>query len=282
MLRRQCNACPLFGSGIPSWRQILRAGKSAISECLGTVVSARFRICYAWRLRRRERIRTAQVSNELSPFHLYLELLDDDLSLGKFRQIYRLSDHFDAINQIFADLFQGLALCERARNIICPSNPPYSILHKTGLDLHKIVSLLGILRESESRSQPASWQSGDRRATAKSARSGFSGARSPPGRSLIPPTSFERHGSTLPKFTGLGGFVTTKNSLHATAGRSSRFGSIRKSRSCKISPDAVEQVKPQTPRVDARPFRNSSGTSRQLRSGLISAVEEMRTTIPHR
>jgi hypothetical protein len=78
-----------------------------------------------------------QVSNELSPFHLYLELLDDDLSLGKFRQIYRLSDHFDGINQIFAGLFQGRALCERARNIICPSNPPFSILHKTGLDLHK-------------------------------------------------------------------------------------------------------------------------------------------------
>ena len=39
-----------------------------------------------------------RVSNELSPFHLYLELLDDDLSLGKFRQIYRLSDHFDGIN----------------------------------------------------------------------------------------------------------------------------------------------------------------------------------------
>ena len=31
------------------------------------------------------------MANELSPLHLYLELLDDDLSLGKFRQIHRLS-----------------------------------------------------------------------------------------------------------------------------------------------------------------------------------------------
>src|ERR1044071_4031208 len=51
------------------------------------------------------------------------------------------------------------------------------------------------------------------RAIAKSARSGLSGARSQPGRSLIPPASFERHGSTLPEVTGLSGFVTTKNRL---------------------------------------------------------------------
>jgi hypothetical protein len=151
----------------------------------------------------------------------------------------RLSDHFDGINQIFADLFQGLALCERARNIICPSNPPYSILHKTGFDLHKIVSLIGNLRESETRSQPASWRSGDS-ATAKSAKSGLSGARSPPGRSLIPPTSFERHGSTLPKFTGLGGFVTTNNSLHATPGEvhvSGAFGSLVRARYHRMLPN---------------------------------------------
>ena len=42
-----------FGSGIPSWRQILRARKSAISVCLGTVVTRRgsarltYLLCFA-------------------------------------------------------------------------------------------------------------------------------------------------------------------------------------------------------------------------------------------
>jgi hypothetical protein len=51
-----------------------------------------------------------KMSNELSPLHLYLELLDDDLGLGKLRQIRRFSDHFDGINQILARLFQRRAL----------------------------------------------------------------------------------------------------------------------------------------------------------------------------
>jgi len=72
-----------------------------------------------------------QVSNELSPLHLYLELLDDDLSLGKFRQIHRFSDHFDGINQILAGLFQGRALCQCARNIVRPGHPPLTVFYKT-------------------------------------------------------------------------------------------------------------------------------------------------------
>jgi len=167
----------------------LRARKSAISVCLGTVVprrgSARFTylLCFAPSSARTHPRRTSS-----HRFHLYLELLDDDLSLGKFRQIYRLSDHFDGINQIFAGLFQGLALCERARNIICPSYPTFSILHKTGLDLHKIVTLSGILRESGTRSQPTGWRLG----TGGRPRTAPAMARAVPLTAMLPHRNFTK------------------------------------------------------------------------------------------
>ena len=78
-----------------------------------------------------------RMANELSPLHLYLELLDDDLSLGKFRQIHRLSDHFDGIDQILAGLFQGRALCQSARSIVRPRHLPLTVFYKTRLNFHK-------------------------------------------------------------------------------------------------------------------------------------------------
>ena len=96
------------------------------------------------------------------------------------------------------------------------------------------------------------------RAIAKSARSGLSGARSQPGRSLIPPASFERHGSTLPEVTGLSGFVTTKNRLPGKSREKFTFPEHSEVLFVQDTPNAVEDEKPQTSVVDARSLRNIS------------------------
>src|SRR6266536_2495792 len=68
-----------FGSGIPSWRQIFRANRSAISVWRGTVVtrrgSARFTylLCLAPSSARRQSNRS-KWPDQLPPFHLHLEL----------------------------------------------------------------------------------------------------------------------------------------------------------------------------------------------------------------
>jgi hypothetical protein len=79
-----------FGSGIPSWRQILRANRSAISVWRGTVVyPARVGQIYILAVLPsflgKNTIKTLQVPDQFPPFHLYLELLDYHFALRKFR-----------------------------------------------------------------------------------------------------------------------------------------------------------------------------------------------------
>ena len=76
-----------FGSGIPSGRQILRVRRSAISVCLGTVVTRRGSaeidvLAMFCPFVGENTSEPFQVSDELPSFHLHLELFDHDFVFG--------------------------------------------------------------------------------------------------------------------------------------------------------------------------------------------------------
>ena len=78
-----------FGSGIPSWRQILRARKSAISYVWELSYSAGIGEIYVFAMLRafvgENASEPLQMSNELSPLQSNLNLFDHDLVFGQLR-----------------------------------------------------------------------------------------------------------------------------------------------------------------------------------------------------
>src|SRR2546422_4838345 len=68
-----------------------------------------------------------------------LDFLNHNLTLRKLRQVYRLLDHTDRVNEILSGFLQRRALCERPWNIFRPDHPPLLMLHEVCSDLHSVI-----------------------------------------------------------------------------------------------------------------------------------------------